>query len=298
MAGKYHTVILVPHTRAKLRKWRISTTQVGIFAGTLLFLTLAASLITWSYLRTTVDQKELSRLRTENDNLREVNQSFEDSIRDLNTDLSNYEERTRQLAIVAGLGNLTDDSGVGGDLSSPTLGASGSGNPSLDEYLNSFENRTAQLSGQLSKIQDQLDERLRWTASMPSITPARGIMTSRFGTRRDPVSGKPAFHPAIDISAPKGHPVVAPADGVVLRSGRNGGLGKSIVLSHGYGLTTRFGHLSRIDVQPGQKVRRGDVIGAVGSTGRSTGYHLHYEVLEDGKQVNPLAYMLDRPFRR
>ncbi len=287
MAGKYYTVILVPHSRAKLRKWRISTRQVTIASAALIALTLGATLISWLFFRTTIDQAELSNLRSENESLREVNQSFESSIRDLQANLGNYEERTRQLAIVAGLGKLTEESGVGGDLSSPSRnGYSG--------FIQDIEHRTSQLSGHLQEIQEQLDERLRWTASMPSISPVRGILTSNFGNRRDPITGKRAYHPAIDISAPKGQPVAAPADGVVLKTGRNGGLGNAIVLSHGYGLTTRYGHLSRIDVEPGQHIHRGDIIGAVGSTGRSTGYHLHYEVLEDGKRVNPLAFMLDR----
>ena len=85
---------------------------------------------------------------------------------------------------------------------------------------------------------------------------------------------------------------------MVLRTGRYGGLGKAVFISHGYGLTTRFGHLSSIDVEPGTQVRRGQRIGGVGNTGRSTGYHLHYEVRVDGKPQNPLAYMLDRPWRR
>ena len=85
----------------------------------------------------------------------------------------------------------------------------------------------------------------------------------------------------------------ASADGIVLVAGEQGGLGKAVFLAHGYGLTTRYGHMSAITVRPGQRVKRGDVVGRVGSTGRSTGYHLHYEVRVDGDPVNPLAYILD-----
>ena len=85
----------------------------------------------------------------------------------------------------------------------------------------------------------------------------------------------------------------ASADGIVMRAGMIGGLGNAIYLAHGYGVTTRYGHMSKVEVRPGQRVKRGDIIGRVGNTGRSTGYHLHYEVRQDGQPVNPLVYILD-----
>ena len=99
---------------------------------------------------------------------------------------------------------------------------------------------------------------------------------------------------AIDIAAPPGKPVLATADGVVTQASDIGdGLGRAVSISHGFGMSTRYGHMSKVNVKQGQKVKRGDVVGFVGSTGRSTGYHLHYEVLQDGKQVDPLAFILD-----
>jgi murein DD-endopeptidase MepM/ murein hydrolase activator NlpD len=88
--------------------------------------------------------------------------------------------------------------------------------------------------------------------------------------------------------------VRAPGDGIVVRTGRLGGLGNAVVLSHGFGITTRYGHLGQIDVAPGQRVARGDALGAVGRSGRATGYHLHYEVRVDSQPADPLGYMLDR----
>ena len=130
-------------------------------------------------------------------------------------------------------------------------------------------------------------------SSTPAIAPVRGIVTSGFGYRRDPITGQRAFHSGIDISAPPGKPVKSAATGVVVKTEEYGGLGRAVYVAHGYGITTVYGHLSRISVTPGQKVERGDVVGLVGNTGRSTGYHLHYEVQVEGKSVNPLAYMLD-----
>ena len=111
---------------------------------------------------------------------------------------------------------------------------------------------------------------------------------------RFPFSGAPDFHPGLDISADRGTEVRAPADGVVEAAGLNGNYGKSIVLAHGYGLSTRFGHLSSYVVRSGQPVKRGDLIGYVGSTGRATSSHLHYEVLLNGSPINPLR-LLTRP---
>jgi murein DD-endopeptidase MepM/ murein hydrolase activator NlpD len=97
----------------------------------------------------------------------------------------------------------------------------------------------------------------------------------------------------VDIAAAPGQPVRASADGIVVEAGEVNGLGRAVYVAHGFGVTTRYGHMSRIDVRPGQRVKRGDIVGRVGNTGRSTGYHLHYEVRVDGDPVNPLAYILD-----
>lgn len=288
MGLKYHTVILVPHSRAPFRKWRITNRQIALIAGALGVLTLASVLTTWSFFTTSVNMAELHQIRDENGELREVNQSFETSIRDLQAQLSGYENKTRQLAIVAGLENLApgSEAGMGGeDLLLPSAES--------DDPFTSLQERLMNVGSQLDKVQERLSERQHWISSVPAIAPVKGLLTSGYGTRRDPITKRPAHHPAIDIATAPGRPVRAPADGIVTRVGRSGGLGNAVYLSHGYGLSTRFGHLSRFTVQPGQQVKRGDVLGHVGNTGRSTGYHLHYEVRVDGKPTNPLKYILD-----
>lgn len=118
-----------------------------------------------------------------------------------------------------------------------------------------------------------------------------GTLTSGFGVRRDPFTGGARNHAGADLGAHEGHPVYATGDGVVLRSRRAGGYGNLVEMAHGYGYVTRFGHLSRLLVGEGQYIRRGQLIGLVGSTGRSTGPHLHYEVRINGKAVNPARFM-------
>ncbi len=281
MAIKYHTVILVPHARAKLRKWRVSNLQLAAALSSVALLTLASVFILISFFTGAVDGAQVERLRRENQDLRQANVTFEESIADLQGKLGDYELRTRQLAIVAGLDSVeATEAGIGGE---------GTGGGDLD-FL---EYRASRLDGKLDRVEAKLEERLRWISSVPSVAPVRGILTSGFGTRRDPITGRRTFHPAVDIAASPGREVRAPADGIVTRAGRIGGLGNAVYLSHGFGITTRFGHMSRLAVRPGAEVKRGDLLGHVGSTGRATGYHLHYEVHVDGEPINPLAYILD-----
>ncbi len=128
--------------------------------------------------------------------------------------------------------------------------------------------------------------------NMPSIWPVAGAIRGGFGVRRNPFGGSSSeFHKGQDISAPMGTPVIATADGVITIAGWQRGYGQVVYIDHGNGLTTRYGHLSRIDVMVGQTVQRGSHLGLVGSTGRSTGPHLHYEVRRDGQPLNPLPYL-------
>ena len=127
--------------------------------------------------------------------------------------------------------------------------------------------------------------------TVPSLWPVRGQITAGFGQRLDPFSGEGAFHAGVDIRVPFGTKVTAAADGIVLEAGPESGYGKEILIDHGYGLTTKYGHLSRIFVVVGQELKRGQVIGAVGMTGKTTGPHLHYEVLIHDTPVNPTKYL-------
>lgn len=143
------------------------------------------------------------------------------------------------------------------------------------------------------ELWETLSERQALMAATPSIKPARGWFTSKFGYRISPFTGRPTMHQGLDIAAAPGSPVYAPADGVVSFAGYDAGYGKLVSIDHGYGVITRFGHNSQIFVEVGQKVHRRDVIAAVGTTGRSTGPHCHYEVRVNGVPVDPHNYILD-----
>ena len=289
MHSKHYTLILVRNEGSRFRKWRMSQVQVVGLAAILGLFTLAATYSIWSAFSSRVNRSELARLQEENETLRLTNQSFENRLDGLQTRLSDSEDRTRKLAIVAGLENLgaSSEVGVGGPLS-----AAAESGPEAE--LASVEGRSEFLNQTLSQVESRLSDNLRLISSTPSIAPVRGIYTSTFGYRRDPITGQRAYHSGVDISAPPGKPVKASADGVVTKTEQYGNLGRAVFIAHGFGVTTIYGHLSRINVTPGQRVDRGAIVGLVGNSGRSTGYHLHYEVQVNGEPTNPLAYILDR----
>ena len=139
---------------------------------------------------------------------------------------------------------------------------------------------------------EELDGKRHRLASTPSVWPTDGWVTSRYGYRTSPFTGQRKFHAGLDIAADVGTPVVAPARGKVVFVGRKGPLGKTLIIDHGYGIRTTYGHTSALHVKRGEEVERGDRIADVGSTGRSTGPHLHYGISVGEKSVNPSDYII------
>jgi murein DD-endopeptidase MepM/ murein hydrolase activator NlpD len=147
------------------------------------------------------------------------------------------------------------------------------------------------IGSRLDSVRDGVERRHALAAATPSIWPVAGWLTSSYGNRRDPFTHEGDFHPGLDISADYGQPVLATGDATVAAAGVNGAYGNMVTLDHGFGIVTKYGHLSRLGVMGDQRVKRGDVIGYVGSTGRSTGSHLHYEIWMNGRLTNPMALL-------
>ncbi len=143
----------------------------------------------------------------------------------------------------------------------------------------------------LEYLEKDIDRMKVTLASYPLGKPSSGNLSSNFGHRKDPFRKGVAFHSGIDLNANRGNSVIATADGVVEKAEWNGGYGRCIVIRHKNGYKTLYGHLSKIKVKKGQRVKSGDLIGNVGSSGRSTGPHLHYEVIKDDKKINPFPYI-------
>jgi murein DD-endopeptidase MepM/ murein hydrolase activator NlpD len=172
------------------------------------------------------------------------------------------------------------------------------GEKKQEEAIKEMHQELTQLKGaawkqeaSLQMLIEYFEDKRSLYASTPSVWPVRGWVTSHFGNRTSPFSGILKFHEGMDIAAQTGVPVVAPADGVVIRAGFGTGYGNMVEVSHGYGIKTLFAHNSRLNVKAGQRIKRGDVVAYVGDSGSSTGPHLHYEVRVNGLPVNPVRYL-------
>ena len=184
-----------------------------------------------------------------------------------------------------------------GPLGAPATGATtaapaSSGNPAaLPGRIASLDAEAHRQEASLRELSEYFEDQKSMLASTPSIWPTQGWVTSDFGARLDPYSADRSMHQGLDISTPHGHPILTPSDGTVVFNGTEGGYGKVLVVDHGYGVKTRYGHLSETFVRIGERVARGQKIAAVGNTGRSTGPHLHYEVRLQNNPVNPTRFL-------
>jgi murein DD-endopeptidase MepM/ murein hydrolase activator NlpD len=204
----------------------------------------------------------------------------------LRTAVTQLQDPERNLAI--GPVGQPGDSGI------PGPGPAAQENLSaLPSKLSTLEGEAARQESSLRELQEYFDDQKSLLASTPSVWPAHGWVTSEFGVRVDPYTAEHMMHPGIDIATPTGQAVFAPSDGTVVFLGTEGGYGKVLVIDHGYGVKTRYGHLSEIFVKLGERVKRGARVAAVGNTGRSTGPHLHYEVRVNGIPENPRKFILE-----
>ncbi len=193
------------------------------------------------------------------------------------------------------LPDMVKSRAMGGDFGATLAGPLLSGAFGVpDDTFSVLRDLLGSLENSLDTVRNGVERRHALAAATPSIWPVTGWLSSSYGVRRDPFTGSPDFHPGLDISADYGEPVRATADGVVASAGVNGNYGNLVVIEHGYGIVTRYGHLSRFAAAGGQRVRRGDIVGYVGSTGRSTSAHLHYEILLNGQLSNPLRLLTGR----
>jgi murein DD-endopeptidase MepM/ murein hydrolase activator NlpD len=289
MERHHSTIIVVPHAHGKVYKLRISPfvlRSIIVFGALVAVLSIISLAASGTFLR---QRAMFHALEKENKQLKKNNQRMAETIAQVQTRLSQFEQRTKTLAIAAGVADLLS---APGDVGRPGVGSGGpfdrlSAEPEL------LIKRQESIDRQLATVEKRLSEQALLFSHTPSIAPVVGVVTDGFGPRIDPITRRPAFHDGLDISVNIGTPIKAPADGVVVFAARDAGYGKMIKISHGFGFTTVFGHLERFTVKEGERVHRGEVIGKVGMTGRTTGPHLHYEVWKDGDRKNPLHYILD-----
>lgn len=223
-------------------------------------------------------QAEHLRIEHENQRLRAENDKQRQQLQNLNNRVDAVEDKSRQLAEVSGVENVAQPRGQGGPARPVDSAAA----------LAALEAKTAKLEREMRMYESFI----RFNGVKPSIWPVYGKLESGVGGRRNPFSGRGyEYHEGQDIDADYGSPVQAAASGRVIIAGWQRGYGKVVYVDHGNGLSTRYGHLSAIDVTVGQTVSQGQTIGLVGSTGRSTGPHLHYEVRINNQPVDPKSYL-------
>ncbi len=245
-----------------------------------------------SYARMLLKTSNYNDLRTEREALRTRYRTLETVVSQTNQKLGSLQALAAEVALTYGFGTPLRP-----QLSQAVLALATQNNATLDsgyyatEYAFRLMKTAASKSPSTSLAKGLVSDPSLVRPAVPSIWPVHGQITGGFGQRMDPLSGEGAFHSGVDISAPFGSAVEAAGDGIVFHAGPDAAYGVSILIDHGYGITTKYSHLSKVKVVVGQEVKRGQIIGAVGTTGKTTGPHLHYEVHVSDAPVNPSKYL-------
>ncbi|MFN7975900.1 MAG: M23 family metallopeptidase [Acidobacteriota bacterium] len=290
MLRKRFTIIVVPEGRATARRARVP--YLAFIPVILVTLATFYGVGVLFFQREMIarQHKQALEIAEENAALKRQNTVLSAQAEKLAGQVQDLARRTERFQTALGFDSaLGATSGVGGP---SVFDDSFTGRLHLAD-LDHLRHETTVLHANVDKVEQILKDRSELLATVPSIAPVQGDISSDFGSRFDPITGSRAYHTGLDISTDRGTPVRATADGVVLESGYVTGYGLSVDLKHGYGFTTRYAHLLSLKVREGQRVRKGDIIGVVGSTGRSTGYHLHYEVRIKDDPVDPMPYMVE-----
>lgn len=292
MNKKFYTLLITPGVHGKIRRVQLPFYVVPLVLGlSLAGLAMVAGLAT-SYARMLVKVSNYNTVRSEREALKKQYHRLEDRVIRANAKLNSLQSLATEVALTYGFGD-SRRLRVTPALLSLASGSNGTLDTSYRASLFAFDAlKTASLQtgrGPLggTLLPGMLDD----PSAIPSIWPVHGRITAGFGERLDPFSGEGAFHPGVDIAAPYGTDVEAAGDGMVIAAGRDAGYGRCILIDHGDGISTRYAHLSKILVVLGEEVKRGEIIGDVGMSGRTTGPHLHYEVLIHGDPVNPARFL-------
>ena len=307
MAGKKYTVIIIPDETSGTRRFGVA--RRTIWVSTLCVLLLFGISVFLVKDRVTLENK-ISRLEPLHERSvaqRKFLERFGARLNELDGRLSALRKSEDQLRIMASVKprGLRNDLGLGGvnkdeqDVSFGGLSPSGRRFVTrLNRQFLDLEQRFSSQKSAFEALVNIFKEKKVVLAHTPSILPARGWLTSGFGRRRSPFTNRMQFHSGIDIVSRQGTPIMAPADGLVIKAKREGGYGNIIEIRHMQGIVTRYAHNKKNLVRAGMRVKRGSIIAQVGSTGRSTGPHLHYEVHLNGVAVNPMLYIVDTPVAR
>ena len=300
--GKKYTIMVIPSNSSGTRRFSITRGMLSLLLFGFCSIVGATLYLIQERISLAKHLAKLSPLKQQNQTQKELIGKFTAKLQSLDNNLIQLKQLEDQLRIMASLkpGKPKDDLGVGGvskqtlpdDLEKLT--------PSeqrfirrLNRQFQDIERRATEQESAFKELLSAFRDKSVLLAHTPSIWPVKGWLSSSFGYRRSPFTNRREFHAGIDVVARVGTPIFAPADGVVISTKRIGGFGKTVRIQHMQGIVTTYAHNSVNMVKVGQRVRRGDIIAKVGSTGRSTGPHLHYEVRINGVAVNPRLYIVE-----
>jgi murein DD-endopeptidase MepM/ murein hydrolase activator NlpD len=300
MSKRRWTIIVVPQGSSASKILEVSTTVLKLAGSLVMAATVLALLLGYATVHRSINIAHAERLEDENARLANDLNILHGRMSALSDTVATLQERDTQLRLLANLDPIdpeVHEAGIGGPRpaeppappATELTGRAGQVRVDLDALIR----RATLLAHSFSEAGDSLALHADRLAATPSIMPTAGWLSSAFSRMRlHPILHEARAHEGLDVSAPMGTPIEAPANGTVIQAEWEAGYGNTIVIDHGFGVVTKFAHASRLLVRVGQKVRRGDRIALVGNTGLSTGPHLHYEVHVNGRPVNPLRYIL------
>jgi murein DD-endopeptidase MepM/ murein hydrolase activator NlpD len=299
---KVYSIIVVSGATTSSREFAVSGRFLRSAAVAVLALLAISGLAIFDYLNTVSDHHKLNQLKADVVEKDRLIADLGKKVETLDRSVQRMEIYTDRILVAAGLKSplALREVGSGGPVefrTDPILPANDPISvPASTDILGKatqLNTKSRELENTLKYVRSVIDKQKMRLASTPSIWPTRGYLTDGFGRRRHPITGKQDFHYGLDIATQLGNRVIAPANGLVLCAEKRSYYGNLIIVDHGYGFTTRYGHLASFNVREGQRVKRGDIIGYVGNTGMSSAPHLHYEIRVFGKPRNPLNYMID-----
>jgi len=305
--GKKVTILLLPQGSRRIKRLSIPSKLPFFFTiiGLSLFLGLLAFAMHtyWQNSQLKSQASELKRLRKKAVQQNVQIYAFADKIRLLEEEMSKLRHFDQKLRAMTNKGPLLQKAGMLGtggsesEVSGPKNRLQSGSEDLIRQMHRDVERLLAEASvhelsqQELGKI---FEDSKSIMASTPTVWPISGNITSGFGYRSSPFTGRAEFHRGIDIVAPVGTPIKVPAEGLVLSTEWSSGYGLILSINHGYGVVTRYAHLAQVEVEPGQRVRRGQRVATVGRSGRTTGAHLHYEIILNGIPINPMRFLASK----
>lgn len=303
MPNDFYTLLIIPDKKHPVKKISASTHHIKVILLSAVLVILAFSYFAYDYATIKRDTMELEQLRQMTATQREQIESLKSKMTYFEQRVIALKEIDEKIRTMAGEVNKKLHLKAKLDIKEPRAQVLGVGGPmpaeesgnskiaTMHEHMDRLIQDVDEQEKSFNELMGYLKNQKSIMAVTPSLWPVKGWVTSEFGSRISPFSGRGEFHSAIDIATKLGNPIIAPADGVVVDVARRADMGNMITIHHARGISTSFAHLLRTVVKCGQVIRKGEIIGYVGSSGRSTGAHLHYSVLMNGVPVNPRRYL-------